>query len=392
MKHIFLTITIVFLCYFSTFAQKTISKEDFEKLIDYANCNYIMTYIEKNDSGKPYFTDTDFKKLKSDFYKVSLKDFKTIPDYNDIKKLLANNNQALDLAETINKRKEEYNSIHSDELLIQKLKATVWAKTDLVPTADSVLKSVYEKFRIEDKISAQEIEQTQTNTTSTQGEQLQTIVKEEQYQDEMLNAESHILDYQKSLYVFKLIVMSAFILLILLLGIIFFLFRRNLSEYIIKQVLESNRINERFTPKEVNSYTLTENDLNIITNKVSDKMQLLVKENQPPTQPIIEVPNETAMPVAKYLKGKSGKIFNRVENTPENSFFKILNGNEEIAQFEFCGNEVEAIAKRIFSEDICVIASGNYHNARTVTTSKPGKIKRIGDQWEVIEPIHINLI
>ena len=92
------------------------------------------------------------------------------------------------------------------------------------------------------------------------------------------------------------------------------------------------------------------------------------------------------------MKGKSGNIFNRVENTPENSFFKLFNESDDTAQFEFCGDEAEAIAKRIFSEDISKIVSGSYHNAKSVITNKPGKIRRDGDQWEVIEPVEIKLV
>lgn len=92
----------------------------------------------------------------------------------------------------------------------------------------------------------------------------------------------------------------------------------------------------------------------------------------------------------KYLKGKTGRIFNRAENTPEGSFFKMFDKYNDTAQFDFCGDEAEAIAKRIFSDDICNIVSGGYPNANSVRTN-PGKIKHIDDKWEVAEPIEVFL-
>ena len=95
--------------------------------------------------------------------------------------------------------------------------------------------------------------------------------------------------------------------------------------------------------------------------------------------------------VYKYLKGKTGKIFSRADNSSENSFFRIYEERDNFAKFEFNGDEAEAIANRIFTDDICNIISGGYQNAHHVITIKPGKVKRIGDQWEVVEPIDIKL-
>jgi hypothetical protein len=95
--------------------------------------------------------------------------------------------------------------------------------------------------------------------------------------------------------------------------------------------------------------------------------------------------------VEGYLKGKSGKMFNRLENNQENSFFKLFNVNGDIGYFEFSGNDAEAIAKRVFGDDICNIVSGGYQTGRSVRTIKPGKVKRVGDGWEVIERAEIEL-
>jgi hypothetical protein len=97
---------------------------------------------------------------------------------------------------------------------------------------------------------------------------------------------------------------------------------------------------------------------------------------------------------AGYLKGKSGKIFNRIDNNPESSFFRLFNVKNDIGFFEFHGNAAEAIAKRIFGNDsnVCIVISGSERDASSVIIEKPGKVKRAGDRWEVIEPIEVKLV
>ncbi len=392
MKQIILILNFVLLCSFLTTAQKTISKKDFESLVDYSNCNYIMAFIEKNDFEKPYFNDTYLKKVKPELAKASLDNFETIPNYQKISELLSNNEPALKLAETNNRKKEKFENAQSDEMLIQALKATKWNNIDLIPTAEIVLNTIYKKFKINRGISAQEIVQEQTIQTSTQVEQLQTKFEEFQQQNENLNKDKTIAELQKSFKNFKLIVVGVFILLFVLLIVIFFYLKEYIRKYKKKQVLDSSRTEKKFVPEVVKPYNLTEKDINIITNKVLEQYLKIEKENQPKSTIKITEPIETPKPVSKYLKGKSGKIFNRAENTPDNSFFKLTNENDDTAQFEFFGNEAEALAKRIFSEDISIIISGSYQNAYSIKTIKPGKIKRVGEQWEVIEPIQIKLI
>jgi len=72
----------------------------------------------------------------------------------------------------------------------------------------------------------------------------------------------------------------------------------------------------------------------------------------------------------------------------------LFNVKDDIGFFEFHGDAPEAIAKRIFSNDNnnVKIISGNERNASSVITERPGKVKRIDDKWEVVEPIEVKLI
>lgn len=383
MKQIIL-LSIFFFCSFFTSAQKTISKEDFESLVDYANSNYVMAFIEKNDVEKPYYTDTYEKKVKPELEKASLDNFETIPNYQEISELLVNNAPALKLAGTINERKNDFDNAQSNKSLIEVLRASEWKEINLIQTADIILNECLRKYNINDISYNQGIAQEQTT-------QFSTHAKQPQQQNDKSNNDTKIIEFQKSLNIFKLIVLSAFILLVVLLLVFFFLLKKKLREYLINQVLESYRIEKKFALKEAETYSLSEEEISIIVDRVLKLKQKKEEEIQNQSKTSKNEIFEVSKPAIKYLKGKSGKIFTRTENNSENSFFKLFNESDDSALFEFWGDEAEALAKRIFSDDICTIVSGNYQNARSIETSKPGKIKRVGEQWEVIEPIQIKL-
>lgn len=94
-----------------------------------------------------------------------------------------------------------------------------------------------------------------------------------------------------------------------------------------------------------------------------------------------------------YLKGKSGKRFNRVESNSEGSFFKIFDISGDIAKFEYSGDDKEAIAKRIFNNNDGVMdVEGSMKDADTVINIEPGELKKDGDGWIVTKPCKIKLV
>jgi len=426
MKQIIL-LSCVFL--YSTFsiAQKTIKKEDFEHLVDYANCKYVQAFIEQNDTGKPYYTDIYKVKVKPELEKVSLANFTTILNFGKLEELLSDNTLVLELAKKINDRKSKFDKFKDDESLISSLKAKSWGKIDLNKTAIKLQSEIFKKYNLAQvsKISKEpekKVENAQKTVASIQDndtaiikeseskvENAQTIVAElqnlklkmdslEQQYKEL--RDNRITGLYSSFNSFRIIFFVVIGFLIIVNILIYFLLKNLLlREYIIKQVIESKRIEEKFNPKNKNqpnnitkSYTLNEKDIDTIVDRVLECKRLNEKETHQQQKPTINENIEPSKSSVKYLKGKSGKIFNRIDNSPENSFFRLYNETENTALFEFYGNEAEAIAKRIFSEDICNIVSGSYQNAHSVKTNKPGKIKRLGDQWEVTELIEINLI
>lgn len=244
----------------------------------------------------------------------------------------------------------------------------------------------------------QDGEKAQKQTTSIQAEKSKQNDEQDDTQTEKSNIENKNSELQYSLKSISLIVYSGLGIIILVLGVILYklltLRKSRLREYIIEQVLISRRIEEKFRINEKNhsvvakSYTLTEKDINEIVDRVLECKRLSELESKDSNSENNFATNNSN----RYLKGKSGNIFNRAEYSPNNSFFRLINETENTAQFEFFGDEAEAIAKRIFSEDISSIVSGSYQTAHAVMTVNPGKIRRLGEQWEVTQPIQIKLI
>jgi vacuolar-type H+-ATPase subunit I/STV1 len=94
----------------------------------------------------------------------------------------------------------------------------------------------------------------------------------------------------------------------------------------------------------------------------------------------------------KYLKRRSGHFFNMVSEDPEGCYFKLFDISGTSAQFEFCGNEAEAIANRdaIF-DDVCEI-SGASHNSQNIRNDRPGNVSLQDGKWVVTTKAKIKFI
>ena len=165
---------------------------------------------------------------------------------------------------------------------------------------------------------------------------------------------------------------------------------RKLKDFIVLVIINSSRIENNFqlklTPKQ--TATLLQANTPAVSNvdkQENTKKETVESPHMPTVSEEVTAPQKTA---TKYLGGKQGKTFS-VYNSSEGNFFKLQNETTETTEFVFSGNEKEAIAKRVFSDDICEITSGNYQNAQSVKTDKYGTLKRDGDRWEVKEKIKI---
>ncbi|HOL87063.1 MAG TPA: hypothetical protein PLK32_06890 [Defluviitoga tunisiensis] len=397
-----LRLIVLFLFLNSTqlFAQKSITKQEFEKIVDYANCMYVKAFIEKNDKGKPYYTDTYEKKIKKKLENVNIEKPESIIDYKKLLELLSNNSPAAELAKRINNRKLKYDEFSDDETLIKSLSTTGWINIDLSGTALAIQNKLRERYKLQNNMNASEGEIIKTQTIQTLRQVDELLSKVEDLQEKVNNLQNEIdvinttnATHQNSLKQIRQVIFGILFFFMALVIIIFFYFKRFQSrdrDKVINYVLNSERIDKKFLKTDSYSYKLTDNDRKIIVEEIIEKLN----KNSPNQIPNVE--NEQKLnpvnSVVKYLFGLNGKTFSRVQNTPENTFFKLINENGDVANFEFFGDAEEAIAKRIFADDICTIVSGGFQNAKNVQNIEPGKLKRVNDKWEVVEPLKIKLI
>jgi len=385
MKNIALVIFASFLFVFQGVAQKTISKTDFEHLVDYVNCKYTARYIEqfRSDINERNNIDKYDKHIKPSLNDASIG---RSPQIDELKTLLINNGWSKtcnELTQKVDDKKKKFNGNEmsvTDAIDLLKLDGKIGEQ--LVNEEERLRTEILTHYKLdeEDSESSKNIEKDYSGKKDNS-----SIDMQKQYDD------------LKDMMKWLILIFSA--ILILFLIILIRLSKKVGRESIVKIVLNSSRINDKFAPKpisqstkNVRNATLTEREINTIVDKVQECLRLNDKEIKQSISKSENIPPTlVSTPTYKYLKGKKGKTFSRVENTPEDSFFRILNESGDTADFEFHGNEEEAIAKRIFHEDICTILSGNALNAHSIKTVMLGRVKRIGEQWTVIEPIKIIL-
>lgn len=269
---------------------------------------------------------------------------------------------------------------------------------------------------------ANEVESTNNNDTTSFAtvdqlgkveESLTTIIKNNKVEIENLLDKKIQESKDPNIIIIIVGIINFFVLAILIIGIIlWFLRSEKLEKYIVNKILNNYELEKMISAEfkksiehKLPSSTLSPNAIKELVRKEIEIFNSTVKdrrisENQ--KDQVLEnkiQKDQKSMPLEcvrtsspKYLKGKSGNKFNIVDSSPDGSFFKIINENNNFAEFEFSGIQEEAIAKRIFSEDISRIISGSYENWIFVKTEKPGEIKCVGDHWEVTKPIEVKLI
>jgi len=95
----------------------------------------------------------------------------------------------------------------------------------------------------------------------------------------------------------------------------------------------------------------------------------------------------------KYLKMKSGIYLSQESYSQLNSKFKIFDIQGNTAKFEFCGNELEAIANReAFFDNVC--DDSNYSpTAKQIVNEQHGVVELQGDgKWKVITKATIKFV
>lgn len=404
----------------SVFAQNKMDKATFEHLVDYANCQYLMAFIEKNDAGKPYFIETYEKGVKSVLQKAKIDNLNNVPDYNKIKDLFSNgsNNYALSLAEKINERKGKYGSSPDNNSLIESLRATAWKSINLTGVAAKIQKSIRTKSYTEQTqkptpVLEQEDVKYQDNQTSSQVDVLQTEIDSLQQQYNALQ------NNHSTLATYQLFVIICLFVIVLLIVVLFrwlkFQFYVENHKSSIRKIVEnvtysSEEINNKFNKigKDIsanggnNNVRMFEDKLNqldrqfgILLTNVNSLIQFTgyqVNGNQKTTHSTTQLSNTS---VSKedglYFASKSYKQLTEKLPNSANANFKVIaiNGNE--AEFEYIGT----VRNENWFEGVCSIensANDNLLDKKQIYTTQSGKVRKENDNWVVIAPAIIRFI
>ncbi len=398
MRKLAVIINLIILFGFTCSAQNKIVKNEFDHLIDYANCQYLMAFIENHDAGKPYIKDTYEKSVKPVLQKSSLDDLNSIPTFEIIKGLFSgnSNNAALQLAEKINERKLKYDNSPDNDGLLKLLTAESWREVNLTSTATKVQNDIRKKYDL-GIVSQQEIVNNKTIENSGKVEELQEKNQTLQQRVESLENQLNELKAKESTTL-NIKFVSALIVTWNVMIVLFLITRKKNHEpseqdrdRIINTVLDSKRIEQKFS---TNNY----NKIPPNIKPIEDKMALIEKQ-------IIQIQNKEAnkgdnefKELAenknrhnrddKYFKSKNGKILiEEVYNSTDASFrvFDII-GND--AKFEYCGG----VINQDFFTDVCSFSNNpsDVPNKTRITTTISGTVKKdSNNNWEVVEKAKI---
>jgi TolA-binding protein len=361
-----------------------------------------MAFIENYDAGNPYIQNTYEKTVKPELQKATLDDLNKVPNYDKIKSLFpkGSNDIVLQLAEKINERKSKYSGSSDNTSLFESLGTTGWKNIDLTKTATTIQNRISTKFNTEQKlkqISEQEVVKTQTIQTSTQVDELQTKIVELQQQYNNLKNNSKIVNIQSSVKTLRGFVFALFLALVFIIVALLFFYFRIFRKKVVNIVKNSDRI-KQYISGMLGTQTNVDGNVTMFEDKLQ-KLERQFGELQEKVNELVKKVDElirnldvgvgTGNHEVKYLKGKSGKTFSRIESSPEGANW-CLKGDTN--QFEYCGTLEAARSNYNAIFDNVSETTGNVQNAKGVETKEKGTVKVIDNIWEVTTPAKIKFV
>jgi hypothetical protein len=117
-KRIVLIILAVILCGTASIAQD--KRAEYEKLVDYVNCFYVKSYIETKISTKSDDIGTDYEKdfNKTKKEKLTIDEYNNAKTYNDILLIIGDFPKAKQLAEIIDSKKNDFDENWTNDEII----------------------------------------------------------------------------------------------------------------------------------------------------------------------------------------------------------------------------------------------------------------------------------
>lgn len=406
MKNIIFVLSIVFLSSNIVTAQKTISKTDFENLVNYANCKYVMTFINKHDNDKTAYFQSYQKNVEPKLQTASLDNLNNTISYEELYKLLSNNTPAQKLAEKINERKNKYNDYSDDISLIYSLNTTGWYNIDLSQTAASIQNSIIGQYKPTDKniknsnpVSEAEVVKTQTIQTSTQVEELQAKFDQLQNQYDDLKNDSKILDTQKSV---QSLALTVFVVLFALVAVFALLFYFFFPGYIKRITEKSKRLEQKFVTKNEYSFGNSSDKVRMFEDKLQSLERKFgdLQENFNKSFKSLNTGNQitnsgsernSTSSNEKFFKTKNGKTLQEELPNSFDSSFRIFNIKKDEADFAYCGG----IVNSDFFDGVCIFQNNpaDVLNKSKIETAIPGIVKKDSKgNWIVEKPATIKFL
>lgn len=398
MKKKIIVFSIMILCGISVYAQNKIDRVTFEKLVDYANCQYLMAFIEKHDAGKDYIKNTYEKTIKPELQKATLESLEKVPNIQKIKSLFPNNsnNLALNLAKKIEEKKNHFKENLSDNELIEILISKDWNNVDLQAVAKLI------QADIKSKIVTVNTGVTENNPVNDLNTALTTINSTET-KEQPTNS-----NFQSFLWGILLLE------LVIILVFSYFLFRLwNRCSKLKNSLLEFQKLFNDSTKKTGNSnqiitksiqskIPLDEKDIYAITDvvvpRVLDCIKLELKERK--TNSVVPVQanniqqqtnNNSPKDNNLYFASKSERQLTDQLSNSNNASFKVYAVNVNDAKFEYIGS----VRNENWFEGICTIenaANDNLSDKKQINTTQPGTVKKENNNWVVSKPAKIKFI
>ncbi len=385
-------VCLIVWCGISVVAQNNIDKSTFVKLVYYANCQYLMFYIE-NSSGEDYLKNTYENKIKAVLQKSNLENLNDVPSFEIIKSLFPqkSNEQALSLAEAINKRKVQYADSLTDLSLINILITNRWGRVDLREISSKVIAGIKQNFINQTPVIVDIVDNSPASTLENTNSQ--------EFSDSELQ-----FDYQSIIWW-----MFGFMFFVIII-FSYFLFRlwsrcsklkNNILEFNsrIDKAEKSVKPNQQDLKPIQSKITLNEKDINsiadIVVPMVLDCVRLEIKEMNNtfdlPIQPQIDkkhTSDNSLKDNSLYFASKSEKQLTEPTTNSNNACFRAyaINGND--AKFEYIG----VVRNENWFEGICSIenaASDNLSDKKQISTTQFGKLRKENDIWVVITPAKI---
>jgi hypothetical protein len=398
MKKIICIVSILLIC--SAVVAQKIDKATFDKLVDYCNCKYTMTYIDSickiykdrndvkayRDNIKPnielsidnpvpfdtfsrllttnymYDKDTVNWKITHDslytLYNGKKKDYKNIRSNSEVIECLVNisnikfttnNNRENIFNNTTAELKNELKDLFPDTGLFAKIVAFwkqhfIFVESILLIAVIVLLWQRTKKRRIE-QIFKQGLQSMYYNETNNDLQQQQAELDKIQI-DNLRNRLQQI-DESLSLLI-------------------------TMVTEILKQM--SGNTNNNYTPKEY-------------ADESADA------EQNPETLP----PQSDVLPESGiqylYLRTPDDEgCFAKVFNDNENAYYRLFDINGDNAKFEFCGNIARAIANKNAIFDIITQQEGDSTRARNIESISPGEVTRINGKWKVTRKAKVRFV